>query len=329
MEVESVTSNKLAAIVQPTQVARVSGDRRVEEFCADCRLRGMTEESVRRYGSSVLTFVGFLNGKGVNAESINAMTLREFLCYLRERRKVSQKTVENCFSALSSFYDYLQFEGIISSNVVVPFRRRYLRTYKEDYSDPERRLLTIEEMGRLANSILDPRDKAIALLLAKTGIRRGELLRTDLEDVNWRDYSITLKPAAKRSNRVVFFDDECAMVLKRWLAVREKLKPRVKALFVSYQSLNRLDRNGCYEAVVKYARRLGFHDPKSRRLEDHFGPHCFRHFFTTFLLRNGMPREYVKELRGDSRREAIDIYNHIDREELRKAYLACVPKLRV
>jgi integrase/recombinase XerD len=138
-----------------------------------------------------------------------------------------------------------------------------------------------------------------------------------------------LKPAPKRSNRVVFFDDECAFTLRRWLRVREKLNPKNGALFVSYQSLNRLDRNGLYTAVVKYARRLGFHDPDSARVEDHFGPHCFRHFFTTMLLRNGMQREYVKELRGDSRREAIDIYHHIDREDLRRSYLACIPKLGV
>lgn len=109
--------------------------------------------------------------------------------------------------------------------------------------------------------------------------------------------------------------------------MREKLSPKIRALFVSYQSLNRLDRNGCYEAVVKYARKLGFHDPDSPRLEDHFGSHCFRHFFTTWMLRNDMPREYVKELRGDRRRETVDIYHHIDREELRRSYLACVPKL--
>jgi integrase/recombinase XerD len=102
------------------------------------------------------------------------------------------------------------------------------------------------------------------------------------------------------------------MVLRRWLKIREKLNPNDNALFVSYQSLNRFDRNGLYTAIVKYARRLGFHNPSSSQIEDHFGPHCFRHWFTT--------GEYVKELRGDRRSEAIDIYHHIDRQELRKAY---------
>jgi len=301
----------------------------IDGFCKDCGLRGMTEESIRRYKSSLRIFASFLNNKGMSLEGVETKALREFLYYIRYDRKASYKTLENYFSALSAFYDYLAFEGIVGTNIVLPFRKRYLRRYKDDYDDPERRLLSVEEMSRLVNSILDPRDKAIAVLLAKTGIRRGELLRLDVDDVNWEDCSITLKPTPKRSNRVVFFDDECAVVLRRWLRVREKLNPPTKALFVSYQTLARLSRNGLWTAVVKYAKRLGFHNPDSPRLEDHFGPHCFRHWFTTWLLRNGMPREYVKELRGDRRGEAIDIYHHIDREELRRAYLACIPKLGV
>ena len=42
-----------------------------------------------------------------------------------------------------------------------------------------------------------------------------------------------------------------------------------------------------------------------------------------------MRREFIQELRGDSRREAIDIYDHIDLEELKETYLACIPQLRI
>jgi len=303
--------------------------RLIEDFCKDCELRGMTYESIRRYKSSLLIFAEFLLNRGVDIDDANIHLLKDFLQHILYQRNVKHKTVENYFSALSAFYDYLTFEDLVSTNMVLPFRKRYLKRYKEGYDDPERKLLSVEEMSRLVGSIMDPRDKAIAVLFAKTGIRRGELLRLDVDDVRWHDYSISLKPTPKRSNRIVFFDDECAVVLRRWLRVREKLNPKTKALFVSYQSLNRLDRNGLYTAIVKYAKRLGFHNPESPRLEDHFGPHCFRHWFTTWLLRNDMPREYVKELRGDRRGEAIDIYHHIDRQELRKAYLAYIPKLGV
>lgn len=298
-------------------------------FCEDCRLRGLTEKTVKGYKANILTFLKFISERQIELREVDKHVLRDFLAYLKNERNLKHKTIKGYFTALSNFYDYLAFEGIAQTNIILPFRKRYLRRYKEDYDNPERKLLSLEEMSRLVNSIMTPRDKAIAVLFAKTGIRRGELLRIDDDDINWEDYSITLKPTPKRSNRTVFFDEECAFVLRRWLKVREKLNPETKALFISYNTLDRLSRNGVYNAVVKYAKRLGFHNPDSPRLEDHFGPHCFRHWFTTWLLRNGMQREYVKELRGDRRGEAIDIYHHIDREELRKAYLTFIPKLGI
>ena len=300
----------------------------LEGFRHDCELRGLTKETVNHYGWCMGHFLEFLRAQGTRYDQIDLRTLTSYLELLRSR-SARYKTVENVYAAISAFYEYLVFEGKMTTNAVLPFRKRYLRRYKDGSEQMERRLLSVEEMSRLVNSIIDPRDRGIALVFAKTGIRRRELLNLDVGDVDWRDDSIKLKPTAKRSNRVVFFDEECAVALRRWLAYRERLAPKIPALFISYQSLTRLDRSSLYSAVTKYAEALGFHRPNSPKLEDHFGPHCFRHYFTTFLLRNGMPREYVKELRGDSRREAIDIYNHIDREELRKSYLACVPKLRV
>jgi integrase/recombinase XerD len=299
----------------------------IKKFSEDCKLRGMTEESIRRYKSSLLVFSDYLASKGI--DEVNTQVLKDFLQYIKFEKGVKHKTAKNYFSALSAFYDYLAYEGLTGTNIILPFRKRYLSCYKEGYDDPERKLLSVEDMSKLVNSMMDSRDKAVAILLAKTGVRRGELLRVDVGDINWVNYSVMLKPTPKRSNRTVFFDDECAVVLKRWLKVREKLNPKTKALFVSYQTSDRLSRNGLWTAVVKYAIRLGFHNPKSTRLEDHFGPHCFRHWFTTWLLRNGMQREFVKELRGDRRNEAIDIYHHIDKEELRRAYLACIPKLGI
>ena len=99
--------------------------------------------------------------------------------------------------------------------------------------------------------------------------------------------------------------------------------------FVSYETGQRLKRRGVYDAITKWAKRAGLHNPSSKKLEDHFTPHCCRHWFTTHLRRAGMPREFIQELRGDARSEAMDAYYHIDREELKKSYLACIPKLGV
>lgn len=303
--------------------------KQIDAFCDDCELRGLSEESIRRYRSCLEQFAKHLVIKDCTPADVDKQVLKEYLTYLKHVRKIKHRTIEINFSALSSFYDYLVSEEHVSKNIILPFRKRYLKRYKDQYDHPEKRLLTLEEMTALVTSILDPRDKAIAVLLAKTGIRRGELLRIDVDHIEWRDYSIMLQPARKRSNRIAFFDDECAIILRRWLRLRQKMKPHTNALFISYATTNRLSRNGAYHSVVKYAKKLGFHDSSSKQLKDHFGPHCFRHWFTTWLIRNGMRREYVKELRGDRRAEAIDLYHHIDREALRREYLACIPKLGI
>jgi len=90
-----------------------------------------------------------------------------------------------------------------------------------------------------------------------------------------------------------------------------------------------LNRNGVGYVFVKWAEMAGLHNSASDKIEDRFTCHCCRHFYTTTLRRAGMPREFIMELRGDKRNSAMDIYYHIDREELRKSYLSCIPQLRI
>ncbi|MEM2522801.1 MAG: tyrosine-type recombinase/integrase [Candidatus Bathyarchaeia archaeon] len=310
----------------------LSDEALINEFIADCRLRNFSSESIRSYKSILRITCAFLRRNGYSFVNLDKHVLKRLLEYLAFDKGYSVKTLENYFSALSSFYDFLVYEGVVEKNHVLPFRKRYIRQYKTGryVEDPPRKLISVEQMRMLIDSILDPRDKAIVTLLAKTGIRRKELINIDLDDINWEEQSIQLKPHPKRSNLTVFFDDECARVLLRWLNARKyyPVSPDCRALFVNERG-ERLNRHGVYDVITKYAEKVGLHNPNSKRMEDHFTPHCCRHWFTTWLLRNGMPREYVKELRGDKRSEAIDIYHHIDKKELRRAYLACIPRLGI
>lgn len=304
--------------------------RLLELFEQDCRDRQLSAETIRRYQSSVKNYLAYLERHRISLLKVDKHVLHE---YIRERRSanVKQKTLENDLSALASIYDFLVFEDYVVKNPVPPVRKRYLPRYKQDGdvdAESPRKLLSIEQMSLLINSVLDTRDKAILALLAKTGVRRGELIAMDVDDIDWTEQSITLKHGKfkKRSSRVVFFDDEMARLLKRWIVQRDRLSLQTRALFVGEHN-RRLVRNGIYSLTVKHALNVGLHDPTSARTEDHFSPHCFRHWFTTHLRRAGMNREFIKALRGDRRREAIDIYDRIDREELRRAYLAYIPQL--
>lgn len=303
-------------------------ERLLTLFVDDCRDRNLTDESVRHYRAAASAFMRYLESRGHSVFTADRTVLVE---YLRQRRSegIDQKTLENNFTVISSLYDCLVFEGRLTVNPVMGVRKRYLRRYKdEDDVDAEspRKLISVEQMSLLINSVLDTRDKTILTVYAKTGVRRGELIAMDVSDIDWEQQTITLKKFKKRSGRLVFFDDETSRILKRWISQREKLQPATPALFIGEKG-GRLKRNGIYSMVVKYAERVGLHDSTSDKPEDHFTPHCFRHWFTTHMRRAGMDREFIKALRGDRRKQAIDIYDRIDPEELRKQYLAYVPQL--
>ncbi len=316
------------ASLEPTITGVTSADL-IEQYREDCEIRGMAPESTRRYLSSLKIFNQYLDDNSLDILNVDRIVFRSFLEYLRKVRNVGQKTVENYFTAISGFYEFLEYEGYVDKIPVQSVRKRYVRRYKDTNEGQMRQLISVEEMEHLINSTLDVRDKAIITLLAKTGIRRNELITLDVDDIDWVDQSIRLKPTPKRTNRVVFIDDETAFILKRWLRARDaRNKKNSKALFINNQG-GRLNRNGVYLVVTKAAEKVGLHDPNSDRMEDHFSPHNCRHWFTTHLRRAGMPREFIQELRGDVRKEAIDIYDHIDRKELRESYLAHIPQLGI
>jgi len=304
-------------------------DGLIEDFGRDCLVRGMAKRSVETYLNSIKICRGYLVDHDKDILTIDRQAIQGYIEYLRLERQVSLKTVKMHLTALSTLYEFLVYEGHINLNPVLPVRRRYSRRYKDDYEGQTKQLISVEDMARIINSTLGIRDKTIITLLAKTGIRRNELITLDISDVDLIENKIKLKATGKRTNRTVFFDDEAAHLLRRWLKIREGMNRRKETSLFLSQWGYRISRTDVYEAVTNAAARVGLHNPESKRLEDHFGPHCCRHWFCTHLFRAGMRREYIKELRGDSRKEAFDLYNHIDLKELKEAYLACIPQLGI
>jgi integrase/recombinase XerD len=314
---------------QATQLQAPAKAQLLQMFESDCDDRGLTTETARHYASYVSRFLDYLESRPVSVLGADKHAIHDYISL--RRVSVDEKTIRKELAGISGFFEFLVFEDYVGRNPVPGVRKRYLHSYKKETEgdeESERKLISVEQMSLLINSVLDTRDKAILTLLAKTGVRRGELIAMDIDDIDWPEQSIALKRKQfkKRSGRTVFFDDETARLLKRWLKQRDDLQPKIAALFIGEKG-DRLKRNGIYSMVTKYAQGVGLHGSTSTNPQDHFTPHCFRHWFTTHLRRAGMDREFIKVLRGDRRREAIDIYDRIDREELRRAYLAFIPQL--
>jgi len=126
----------------------------------------------------------------------------------------------------------------------------------------------------------------------------------------------------------VFFDKECAKVLQLWIDQLKKWNATTPALFIDKRN-NRIRCDVIERWWRDNAEELGLYKIEATELKDKFTPHCCRHWFETHLRKAGTPREFRKELRGDSRREAIDLYDHIDLTELKEAYLTYLPELGI
>ncbi len=273
----------------------------INEYLKDAECIGLTDRTLENYNSCLKLFSKFVRKSLID---IDIEDLKRFKTYLQNRKnryneKYSVKTISRYFSAIQSFYEYLEFEDYVDKNPMSKFRKRYLSSFnraKYSRGDSKRKLISVEEMSMLINSIIDPLAKAVVTTLCKTGVRRQELVNIDIDDIDWSEQCIHLKPTLKRSNLDIFFDDECSRILRRWMISRENRKNNgTKALFINERG-GRLGRNGIYELVVKYATKVGLHDPNSRRIQDRFTTHCTRHWYSTHLYRNGMKREYNQRI---------------------------------
>lgn len=291
-------------------------------FLQDLSLRGRGPDTVRGYKAHIKQFLAWYGNDIRNIEIDTAM-LKAYLAHMR-KRGIKTSTIQKRFTSLGGYCDWLEEEGHIEKNPVPAFRKRYLQIYKAETD--EKRCITIDECARIVIASLSTRNQAIIMLLAKTGMRVHELTALDVADIDLQKREIRLKPTPKRSNRLLFFDDEASRVLERWLIVRSAQGAGDGPLFTTANQ-ERLGIRGIQDLIIQASVLARVGDPARGKI--YITPHYFRIFFTTMLLRAGMPRNYVQELRGDADSAAIDIYVRIDKDALKQSYMACCPRLGV
>jgi integrase/recombinase XerD len=290
----------------------------LERFILDCRAKGLTKHSIETYKSNVSEFLIY----NPDPKLVTIDHLRSYLEKLRYR-ELSNSTIKGYMSAVSSLYDFLVFEKEIPANPVIPFQKRYLDHIKPH---PEsRQLISIEDMRALYQEARNPQEKAMILVLAKTGIRRGELHDLKESDLDFDRKIIQVPQKPKRSCNIAIMDPELENVLKDLILWRS-WRAKTDWLWISKRG-GRIHKDKLGRILAELGRKLHLHQdkgPLSRKLT----PHCFRHWFTTHLFRAGMDPQYIKFLRGDSlRKESWQIYNQIDIELVRIDYLRCMPQI--
>ena len=305
----------------------------IAEFIVDLQTKGLSSHVITEYPCYIKEFHAFIDGGDLLC--VDETTIKNYLVHLRSRNtkrvgrqnKLAKSSIKRYMAALSVFFDFLSWNGKIARNPVPGVRKQYMRDYKAHDASQRRQCITIGQAKTLLNSILDVREKAVVVLLLKTGMRRHELSELDLSNVDIQNLTVHIKPTSKRSNEIVYFDPETAIILSKWLKARGmENKNKIDALFLDRFG-NRLSPVAICRIVTKHATVMGLHDPSSTRLENKLTPHSLRHAFTTWLNDAGMRREMIQFLRGDSGTESIDTYIHFTDATVKKAYLQYMPSL--
>jgi len=237
-------------------------------------------------------------------------------------RDLSQNTKRRYLESLSSFYGWTmkrpRFENITGNPAAV-----VLEEIPQKYRErPD--CATWESAKKIVHNIADPRNKAIAVILAKTGCRIREALEIEQDDLMLDDGFIRLRERKGGSQTVVPVDEEVKHAIKRYRLVRPDNDSEY--LFLSIQG-NRVQTTQVQRAVRDAAVRAGVMDEGETRFHRKFTPHTFRTVFTTRMRNNEMPDHILQYIRGDSNNRTMDVYTRVSRDEARQSYLECIESL--
>lgn len=253
-----------------------SNSELVTNFLSSKSVEGCSENTIAYYRSTINNALAKVDKKITH---VTTDDLRNYLNNYQKESGASKVTVDNIRRILSSFYAWLEDENYI---VKSPVRRIHKvktgKTVKETYTDE-----ALEEMRDHASNC---RDLAMIDLLASTGMRVGELVKLNRQDIDFQNRECVVTGKGDKQ-RKVYFDARTKIHLSRYLAERTDDN---EALFVSLLAPSeRLQISGVEIRLRNLGKQLNI--PKVH-------PHKFRRTLATMAIDKGMPIEQVQHLLG-------------------------------
>ena len=231
--------------------------------------------------TSVMLFLDYYGKSGKRTiEQIERVDLEGFIEHEQDRG-LRISTVRTRLACIMAFLHFLMGQDVIPGTLLK-------RGIKLKLPDVLPRAMNPSDVRKLLLVIDDIRDRALFLLLLRTGIRIGEALGLRLNDLDIKGRKVHLYEGEKNSmGRVVYLSDDALFAIKLWLRRRDKNKE-----FVFY---GRSNGHLCYSTgrglFVKYLKKAGL-DQKG------YTVHCLRHTLASELLNAGMRLECLQQLLG-------------------------------
>lgn len=266
-------------------------------ICAK-RVEGCSEKSIKYYKSTIENMMNILQK---SVRRITTDDLRKYLGYYNKNNNCSKVTVDNIRRIISSFFSWLEEENYILKSPVRRIHKiRVGKVVKETYTDEN-----IEVMRDNCSKI---RDLAIIDLLNSTGMRVGELVKLNIDDINFNERECIVFGKGEKQRRV-YFDAKTKIHLKRYLSGRIDDN---KALFVSLlRPYKRLEISGVETRLRQLGRKLNINKVH---------PHKFRRTLATRAIDKGMPIEQVQQLLGHSKIDTTLQYAMVNQNNVKNSH---------
>ena len=270
----------------------------VELFLVAKRIEGCSEKSLKYYNTTISSM---LSGVGKEIKHIETSDIRDYLTEYQKRKHSSRVTIDNIRRILSSFFSWLEDEDYILKSPVRRIHKvKAASNIKETYSD--------EALELMRDNCTELRDLAMIDMLASTGMRVGEMVLLNREDIDFNERECIVFGKGSKE-RVVYFDARTKIHLKNYLKSRTDGNP---ALFVSLKEPHeRLKIGGIEVRLREFGKRLGLQKVH---------PHKFRRTLATMAIDKGMPIEQLQQLLGHRKIDTTLQYAMVKQQNVKIAH---------
>lgn len=197
----------------------------------------------------------------------------------------------------------------LAAQIEPPKRPTNIPPEKEIWLLPEEQQLMINKSKEVGD-----REHAIIRLLLASGIRAGELEKTNISDIDFDKQTLLVRHGKGDKSRIVCFDTETKKALSTYLNVRREHEEDADALFTSERTGKRLRYSGILYAVKVCAALCGFTKPIT--------PHKLRHTFVTNVIERTKDIPLAKKLAGHNDIKTTMRYHHSTHEQMVAKYKA-------
>ena len=270
----------------------------VSLFISSKRIEGCSEKTLKYYQNTIDAMVISINK---NVRSIVTEDLRTYLTEYQNKNNSSRVTIDNIRRILSSFFSWLEDEDyIIKSPVRRIHKVKTASNIKETYSD--------DELEIMRDKCTELRDLAIIDFLASTGMRIGELVLLNRDDIDFVERECVVFGKGNKE-RIVYFDARAKLHLQKYLDSRHDDNP---ALFVTLRApYERIQIGGIEHRLREMGRNLNINNVH---------PHKFRRTLATKAIDKGMPIEQLQRLLGHARIDTTLMYAMVKQNNVKSAH---------